>query len=200
MDTKTVLLCGVGGQGTILAADILAKVAAAAGLKVKLSEVHGMAQRGGSVTTVVRFGEEVHSPVTDPGCVDALVSFEILEALRNAHFLKAEGTIFVNDELNEPMSVRIGAQKIENDPVTALKGRNARFIPATETAISVGSPRSANVVLLGALSKVLPFDEDLWLDVIKARVPEKTLEGNIAAFKAGRDSSDSHGSRKEVRL
>lgn len=189
MDTKTVLLCGVGGQGTILAADILAKVAAAAGLKVKLSEVHGMAQRGGSVTTIVRFGEEVHSPVTDPGCVDALVSFEILEALRNAHFLNSEGIIFVNDELNEPMSVRIGAQKIENDPVAELKKRKAHFIPATETAISVGSPRSANVVLLGALSRVLPFDENLWLDVIEARVPEKTLEGNIAAFKAGRGFS-----------
>ena len=189
MDTKTVLLCGVGGQGTILAADILAKVAAAAGLKVKLSEVHGMAQRGGSVTTIVRFGDEVHSPVTDPGCVDALVSFEILEALRNVHFLTPDGTIFVNDELNEPMSVRIGAQKIENDPVIALKERNAYFIPATETAIAVGSPRSANVVLLGALSKVLPFDGNLWLDVIKARVPAKTLEGNIAAFKAGRGLS-----------
>lgn len=189
MSVQTVLLCGVGGQGTILAADILAKVAAAHGFDVKLSEVHGMAQRGGSVTTIVRFGDEVHAPVTDPGCADALVSFEMLEALRSAHYLKSTGTIFVNDETINPLSVKIGAAKVEGDTRELLSEYNTRFVPARKLACQLGSPRSTNIVLLGALSNVLPFSFDEWIDVIRGRVPAKTMSANLAAFEAGRASA-----------
>lgn len=184
--TKTVLLVGVGGQGTILAADILAKVAAQSGLKVTLSEIHGMAQRGGSVSTIVKFGEGEFSPVTDPGHVDALVSFELLEGLRAAHFLSKGGSFVVNDELIEPMLVRIGAQELSQDPTELLLDYGAQLIPAQQIAEEIGSPRSANIVLLGALSTSLPFEEELWLEVIKNRVPPKTIVGNILAFSRGR--------------
>lgn len=189
MTVQTVLLCGVGGQGTILAADILAKVAALHGLDVKLSEVHGMAQRGGSVTTIVRFGDKVFAPVTDPGCADALVSFEMLEALRSAHYLKSSGTIFVNDETINPLSVKIGAAKVAGDTRALLSEYTTRFVPARKLARDLGSPRSTNLVLLGALSTVLPFSEEEWIGVIKGRVPAKTVSANLAAFEAGRASA-----------
>ena len=116
MDTKTVLLVGVGGQGTILAGDILAKTAAAEGLDVKISEIHGMSQRGGSVSTVVRFGDKVSSMVVDPGTADVIVSFELVEALRAQQFLKQGGTMFVNDEEIVPVTVAIGNATMPEDP------------------------------------------------------------------------------------
>lgn len=189
MSVQTVLLCGVGGQGTILAADILAKVAAAHKFDVKLSEVHGMAQRGGSVTTIVRFGDKVHAPVTDTGCADALVSFEMLEGLRSAHYLKSSGTIFVNDETINPLSVKIGAVKVEGDTRALLSEYSTRFVPARTLACDLGSPRSTNIVLLGALSTVLPFSVEEWTDVIRERVPAATVNANLAAFEAGRTSA-----------
>lgn len=183
--TKTVMLCGVGGQGTILAADILAKTAALSGMDVRLSEIHGMAQRGGSVTTIVRFGTKVYSPVTDFGEVDALVSFEMLEALRYANYLKKDGRLFVNDELIEPLSVAVGTAKLEFDPLMKLEELGAELVGATRLALSVNSPKSANIVLMGALSQALPFDENVWRDVITHRVPPKTLEANLQAFELG---------------
>lgn len=185
--STTVLMVGVGGQGTILAADILAKVAHKSGLKVKLSEVHGMAQRGGSVSTIVKFGEEVFSPVTDPGAVDALVAFEILEAQRAAHYVKCGGSLYINDELIRPTLVAVGMQEIEGDPREDLKGLNPHFIPAQEIANELGSPRSSNIVLLGALSNALDFPLEVWIEVIENRVPPKTREANVLAFKKGRE-------------
>lgn len=181
-------MVGVGGQGTILAADILAKVAHLSGNKVKLSEVHGMAQRGGSVSTIVKFGEEVHSPVTDPGEVDALVAFEILEAQRSAHFVKMGGEIYVNDELIKPTLVSVGMQEITGDPRAELEALNSHFVPAQKIAEELNSPRSANIVLLGALSNSLPFEIDNWECVIENRVPEKTREVNLQAFRRGREA------------
>lgn len=189
MDTTTVLLCGVGGQGTILAADILAKTAAQSGYDVKLSEIHGMAQRGGSVTTIVRFGSKVYAPVTDPGCVDALVSFELLEAIRYRHFLKANGALFVNDELIEPLSVATGKRELTINPREELIDAGAHLIEATKIALSVSSPRSANIVLMGALSVALPFDKTTWEEVIAHRVPPKTIEANLEAFNLGAQSA-----------
>lgn len=185
MKTQTVLLCGVGGQGTILAADILAKTAAQSGYDVRLSEIHGMAQRGGSVTTIVRFGEKVYAPVADVGAVDALVSFELLEALRYAHYLADDGTLFVNDELIEPLSVATGVNTLERDPREALLEMDARIVPAKQISLEVNSPRSANIVLMGALSQALPFAQEVWEDVIFNRVPPKTREANIEAFRRG---------------
>lgn len=186
--TTTVMLCGVGGQGTILAADILAKTAAQSGLDVKLSEIHGMAQRGGSVTTIVRFGEKVFAPVTDPGEVDALVSFEMLEALRYAHFVKRGGRFFVNNEVIEPLSVAVGTLKLELDPLQKLNELGAELVDASRIAQNVGSPKSANIVLMGALSQALPFEEDVWREVITKRVPPKTLAANLEAFDLGAQS------------
>lgn len=194
METTTVLLVGVGGQGTILAGDLLAKTAAAAGVDVKISEIHGMSQRGGSVSTVVRFGDEVHSMVADPGSVDVIVAFEAVEALRAQHYLAPQGTLFVNDELITPVSVNIGAAQMPQDAVQRLHDLGAVLIPAGRIARDAGSPRSTNVVLMGALSTALPFAEDTWREVVSKRVPPKTIEANLAAFAAGRESIACSGS------
>jgi len=186
VNVTTVMLVGVGGQGTILAADVLAKVAASAGLDVKLSEVHGMSQRGGSVDTVVRFGEKVYSPTTDAGGADHLVAFELLEAARWLHFLKPGGRLVVNNRVIAPLPVLIGEHAAPAGVEAALAFEGAVLIDADEIACEAGSPRSANVVLLGAMSVGLPFPAEAWRDVIAARVPPKTVEGNLAAFELGR--------------
>jgi len=184
----TVMLCGVGGQGTILAADLLAKVAAASGLDVKLSEVHGMSQRGGSVDTVVKFGERVFSPVTDPGMVDHLVAFEIIEAMRRVHFVKPEGRLLVNPSSIRPLPVLTGEMPPPHGLQAILEDEGAIFIDADELACEAGSPKSANVVLMGALSVGLDFGEDLWIEIIAKRVPPKTVEDNLRAFQLGREA------------
>jgi indolepyruvate ferredoxin oxidoreductase, beta subunit len=189
MKTTTVLLCGVGGQGTILAADLLAKTAAASGFDVKVSEIHGMSQRGGSVTTIVRFGEEVHTMVADPGYADRIVAFESTEALRNLQFLAPEGTLLVNDEAIPSLPVQIGMASMPNAPQKALVAAGATMILATRIAQDVQNPKGANVALVGALSASLPFEEDTWLSVIATRVPPKTVAANIDAFRAGREAA-----------
>ncbi|HEY5540376.1 MAG TPA: indolepyruvate oxidoreductase subunit beta [Coriobacteriia bacterium] len=190
MSATTVMLCGVGGQGTILAADMLAKVAAAASLEVKLSEVHGMSQRGGSVDTVVKFGDEVFSPVTDPGMVDHLVAFELIEAMRAVHFVRPGGRLLVNPTPIQPLPVLTGDMRVPRGLRAILDGEGAIFIDADELACEAGSPKSANVVLMGALSTGLPFDESLWRDVIAGRVPPKTVEANLRAFLLGRQACE----------
>jgi len=184
----TVMLCGVGGQGTILAADLLAKVAAASGLDVKLSEVHGMSQRGGSVDTIVRFGDHVFSPVTDPGMVDHLVAFEIIEAMRLVHYVKPEGRLLVNPSSIRPLPVLTGEMRPPHGLQAILGDEGAIFIDADELACEAGSPKSANVVLMGALSTGLPFDVELWREVISKRVPPKTVGDNLRAFELGREA------------
>ena len=188
--TTTVLLVGVGGQGTILAGDLLAKTAAASGYDVKISEIHGMSQRGGSVSTVVRFGERVSSMICDEGCADVIVSFEAIEALRAQHYLKKDGgRLFVNDETISPVSVAIGNATIPQDVPQRLDALGATRISAGQIARSANSPKSTNVVLMGALSTVLPFEDAVWRDTISKRVPPKTVEANLAAFSAGRDAA-----------
>ncbi len=186
MAVTTVMLAGVGGQGTILAADVLAKVAAATGLDVKLSEVHGMAQRGGSVDTIVRFGDKVHSPITDPGCADHLVAFELIEAARRLHWVKPGGRLLVNTRTIDPMPVLIGAAPSPDGLEARLATEGAIFLDAEELACEAGSPKSANVVLLGALSTGLEFAEELWQETLGARVPPKTVDVNLRAFELGR--------------
>jgi indolepyruvate ferredoxin oxidoreductase beta subunit len=185
-DVTSVLLVGVGGQGTILASDVLAKVAAASGLDVKLAEVHGMSQRGGSVDTAVRFGKHVHSPVIDAGVADHLIAFEIIEAARWIHFLSPEGRLVVNARMIPPLPVLTGDFAEPTGLEAALRCEGAVFIDAEELACEASSPRSANVVLLGAMSVGLPFEADAWREVIRSRVPAKTIEGNLAAFDLGR--------------
>lgn len=188
MAFTTVMLCGVGGQGTILAADLLAKVAVASGLDVKLSEVHGMAQRGGSVDTVVKFGDEVHSPVTDPGMVDHLVAFEMIEALRRVHWVKPSGRLLVNPRTIQPLPVLTGDLPVTHGIQAALEGEGAIFVDADVLACKAECPKSANVVLMGALSTGLPFASETWGAIIEKRVPPKTVEANLRAFELGRQA------------
>jgi indolepyruvate ferredoxin oxidoreductase beta subunit len=188
MGVTTVVLAGVGGQGTILAGDVLAKVSMAEGHDVKLSEVHGMAQRGGSVDTVVRFGDKVFSPVVDAGVADHLIAFEIIEAARCILFLRPGGTLVVNRRMVAPLPVLIGDLPAPDDLEAALAAEGAVFLDAEALACEAGSPRSANVVLLGAASYGLPFAEATWAAVIEKRVPPKTVDANLRAFALGRDA------------
>ena len=188
--TQTVLLVGVGGQGTILAGNILAMTASEAGLDVKVSEIHGMSQRGGSVSTIIRMGEHVDSMICDPGCADVLVAFEAIEALRNQQFLKKGGKLFVNNETIVPVPVNIGNATMPVDIPGKLDAIGAVKIDAGEIARAAGSPRSTNVVLVGALSTALPFAVEEWEDAIRHRVPPKTIEANLEAFARGRAAAE----------
>jgi len=184
-NAKTVLLCGVGGQGTILAADLLARAALAAGLQVKVSEIHGMAQRGGAVTTVVRYGDEVNTMVADLGNTDCIVSFETTEALRNISFLKDGGYLLVSDETIKPLPVACGNASMPAHAKRDLDGFGATLIPAHDLAVQAGNAKCENVVLLGALESRLGFGSDVWKSVIEKRVPAKTIEANLKAFELG---------------
>ena len=187
MSTLTVLLCGVGGQGTILAADLLAHAALGAGLDVKVSEIHGMAQRGGAVTTVVRFGDNVQSMVCDPGMADVVVSFETTEALRNQDQRASSGTMIVNDEAIKPLPVLTGKAQMPAQARRDLADAGALLVPAEQLAREAGNAKASNVVLLGALSARLDFPVEVWEATIAKRVPPKTIEANCAAFRLGRD-------------
>ena len=184
-EATTVLLCGVGGQGTVLAADVLARVALLGGKSVKVSEIHGMAQRGGSVTTVVRFGDEVRSMVCDPGCADVVVSFETTEALRNLVYLKEGGRMVVANDAIKPLPVATGKASMPAHATERLVAAGAVIVPAVKLASDAGTAKASNVVLLGALSDALGFSADTWEEVIARRVPPKTVEANLVAFRKG---------------
>ncbi len=184
--TTTVLLCGVGGQGTVLAADLLARAALESNYEVKVSEIHGMSQRGGSVTTVVRFGpDKVNSMMADIGEADCVVSFETVEALRNLPYVKEGGYLLVADESIQSLPVLIGQASMPEHIEETLREHDATIIPAGEIASEAGSPKSVNVVLLGALATRLDFSTDSWEKVIAERVPAQTVDANLEAFRAG---------------
>ena len=191
----TVLLAGVGGQGTILAADLLAKTAISNGLQVKLSEIHGMAQRGGSVTTVVRLGEQVHSMVCDRGSADYLLCFEATEALRNLPFLAQSGKLLVNDVSIKPLPVLAGKASMPKRVHERLGAYNAQLVDANKHAREAGSLKCANVVLLGALAANMPFSMESWEEQIRLKVPPKTIDMNIDAFHRGVQSVASEANR-----
>lgn len=184
--TKNIMIVGVGGQGTLLTSRILGKLATRAGYDVKLSEVHGMAQRGGSVVTFVRYGDNVSEPIVEEGQADVLIAFERLEALRYIHFLKKDGSVIVNDWRIDPITVVTGvAQYPENIIDTLKEKRNTIVVEATEEAKKLGAPRTFNVIVLGAAAKYMGFDKEDWLDVIETTVPPKTIEINKKAFEIG---------------
>ena len=186
MKSMNIMVVGVGGQGTLLTSRIIGKTALAAGLDVKLSEVHGMAQRGGSVVTFVRFGEKVFEPVVEEGCVDVLISFERLEAQRYAHFLKKGGVMIVNDTRIDPMTVVIGAKTYPEGIIETLSAEHKVYtIDGGSIAKSLGNSKVLNSVVLGLAAKHIGFGEAEWLEVLAATVPQKTVEINTAAFKAG---------------
>lgn len=181
-----IMVVGVGGQGTLLTSRIIGKCALSAGYDVKLSEVHGMAQRGGSVVTFVRFGKVVYEPVVEEGSVDVLISFERLEALRYAHFLKPDGKIIVNDCRIDPMTVVIGAKTYPEGIIEELSKNHTVFsIDGGKIALELGNSKVLNSVVLGLAAKHIGFSEDEWLEVLRATVPQKTVDINVAAFKAG---------------
>jgi len=192
MNTVNFLLTGVGGQGTILASDVLAQVGLWAGYEAKKAEVHGMAQRGGSVTSHVRWAEKIYSPLTAKGEVDILVAFEKLEALRTIEFLRPGGTVLVNDHEIIPITVTSGGVEYPDDErigaVLAQVTHDVRWVDGITIAGELGNVRVANVVLLGALSALLDVPESIWLEVIEARVPARTVELNRRAFRRGREA------------
>jgi indolepyruvate ferredoxin oxidoreductase beta subunit len=182
-----VSLVGVGGQGILLTSDILALAAMHAGLDVKKSEIHGMSQRGGSVISQVRFGTHVHSPIVPDGESDILVSFERTEALRWVHLAKPGATILVNDMERIPVTVSSGLQPPARDLAQRLAAYPGLIlVDANPLAVQAGNLRAANVVVMGALSTLVPFDEEHWQAAIRERVPQDLLEVNLRAFAAGR--------------
>ncbi|MCX8031973.1 MAG: indolepyruvate oxidoreductase subunit beta [Thermoleophilia bacterium] len=191
--TVSVLLTGVGGQGVVLASYVLSHVAMEEGYEVKQSEVHGMSQRGGSVTSHFRFGDKVWSPLCTPGAVDLLLGFEALEALRYLHWLKPGGKLVYNTLRINPSPVSAGLATYPEDIDLQIKAacQTAEPVDAYALAVKAGTGKAANVALLGAVSRWLPFARETWEAVIAKAVPPKTVEVNLKAFRLGAESDSS---------
>lgn len=186
MAVKNIMIVGVGGQGTLLTSRILGGLAIAGGYDVKLSEVHGMAQRGGSVVTFVRYGETVAEPIVEEGQADVIIAFERLEALRYAHFLKPGGALVVNDWRIDPMPVVIGAAQYPEKILEHLEKEYSVYrVNATEESKKLGNPKVFNMIVLGVAAQHMDFSREEWYGVIEKTVPAKTVEINKKAFDTG---------------
>lgn len=184
--TKNIMIVGVGGQGTLLTSRILGGLTVEAGYDVKLSEVHGMAQRGGSVVTFVRYGEKVAEPIVEEGQADVLIAFEMLEALRYAHYLKKDGVIIINEQQIDPITVVTGMAKYPENIIENLEKEYKVYrVNAMDEAIKLGNSKVFNVIVLGVAAKHMDFSKEAWLKVIEKTVPPKTLEMNKKAFLLG---------------
>lgn len=185
--TKSLLLVGVGGQGTILVSKILSEGLLEEGYDVKMAEIHGMSQRGGSVTTQIRFGDKVYSPTVNKGDADVLVSFEKIEALRYIPMLKKNGTLIINEEEIWPLTVLAGLEEYPEGVMEEIKEKldNIVSVDARKIAEEIGEPRSANIVMLGLMVKALGIDKIDWVSKIKEFLPERFHEANIEAFQKG---------------
>lgn len=184
----SIMIVGVGGQGTLLASRILGNVAIKCGYDVKVSEVHGMSQRGGSVVTYVRYGNEpVYSPVIGEGEADIIMAFEELEAYRNLKYLKNDGRLLVNSQNIDPMPVIMGKEKYPEGIIEKIEAMkvNISCVDALSLAEKAGSVKAVNVVLIGLLAKNTDIAKEVWEEVIKETVPEKFLEINLSAFSLG---------------
>ncbi len=190
MSVKSIVIGGVGGQGIILASEIISNALFESGWDVKKNEIHGMSQRGGSVISFIRYGEKVFSPVVGAGNGDILLAFEKLEALRNLPFLKKDGLAIVADTKIDPVPVMLGATKYPEDIESSLRKHTSALylldtVPVTK---QIGNIKIVNVLMIGALSRLMKdVDESVWLDSIKALVKPSFLELNLKAFEAGRD-------------
>jgi indolepyruvate ferredoxin oxidoreductase, beta subunit len=186
---KSVIFCGVGGQGVILASKVLMDVAMNAGFDVRESEVHGMAQRGGSVECAVRFGSKVYSPLVAKGDADFVVSFELLESLRKLEYLKNEGMLIVNKLQIDPTPVINGDMTYPADIEQWISSqlKSARFIDTAEPLKVIGNARALNILMLGVLSHYLDFTVEQWHNAIRAQVKDRFVDVNILAFNTGRD-------------
>lgn len=185
--TKNIMIVGVGGQGSLLASKLLGHLLLTEGYDVKVSEVHGMSQRGGSVVTYVRFGEKVYSPIIDKGEADFIVSFEKLEAARYLEYLKKDGRIVVNTQQIDPMPVIIGAAAYPENLVEKMQelGVQVDAMDCLSLAQQAGSAKAVNIVLMGRLAKYFDFSREKWENAIRDCVPEKFVEMNLKAFALG---------------
>ena len=184
---NSILFAGVGGQGILRASDIICEAIMEAGLDVKKSEVHGMAQRGGCVTSHVRYGKKVYSPLAETGSIQTLVSFEKMEALRYLKLIRSDAAIILNTEEIYPPAVNMGDSQYPDDVIAFLKGHYSKVIHfnAGDLAQKAGNIKTANVVLLGAISNLMNIDQSIWQNVIKKSFPEKLVKMNLAAFQMG---------------
>ncbi|MGB9839499.1 indolepyruvate oxidoreductase subunit beta [Thermovenabulum sp.] len=187
MTVKNIFISGVGGQGTILSGKVITRALIEHGFDVKMSEIHGMAQRGGSVVTQIRYGEKVYSPVIEKGKADVLLAFEKLEALRYIDFLSNDGTLILNDLEIPPSTVLAGKEEYPENITEFVKNniKNAIIIDAVSKAKELGDVRVQNIILTGALAKVMSFNKEKFVKVIKEVVPEKYVEINVKAFELG---------------
>lgn len=184
--TKNIMIVGVGGQGTLLASRILGNTVINEGYDVKVSEVHGMSQRGGSVVTYVKYGEKVYSPIIDEGEADIILAFELLEALRALPYLKKGGKIIVNNQAIDPMPVITGAAQYPADIAKKLSAKvDTLSIDALALAKEAGNIKAVNVVLIGVMAKSTDIPYENWVETIKTTVPERFLEVNLKAFDLG---------------
>ena len=190
MKTQNIMIVGVGGQGSLLASKLLGRMLLQKGYDIKVSEVHGMSQRGGSVVTYVRFGDKVYSPVIDKGEADFIVSFELLEAARWTEYLKPGGKIVANTQQISPMPVIIGAAEYPQGLAEKMQsaGLDVDAFDALALAEQAGSSKAVNIVLMGYLSRYFDFAEEEWLEAIEKSVPAKFLELNKTAFRLGRNA------------
>lgn len=190
MNNLNIMIVGVGGQGTLLTSRLLGNVALRSGYDVKVSEVHGMAQRGGSVVTYVKMGDKVYSPIVDKGEADIVLAFENLEALRWIDYLKKGGTLALNDQEINPMPVITGKTKYPEDIIGRLKegGIHLQSIPALQIAKECGNIKAVNVVMVGLLAKTMDIPKDIWIKAMEEVIPSKLLDVNIKAFEAGYNS------------
>ena len=190
METKNIMIVGVGGQGTLLASKLLGRLLLGKGYDVKVIEVHGMSQRGGSVVTYVRYGDKVYSPIIDKGEADFIISFELLEAARWTEYLKPGGKIITNTQQVNPMPVIIGAAEYPTELVAKMKalGLDVDAIDALALAEEAGSSKAVNLVLMGRLAKWFDFTQEEWMAAIEQSVPAKFLEMNKEAFALGQNA------------
>ncbi len=184
--TKNIMIVGVGGQGTLLASRILGNTVITEGYDVKVSEVHGMSQRGGSVVTYVKYGEKVYSPIIDKGEADIILAFEMLEAYRAMPYLKKGGKMIVNTQEIAPMPVITGTVKYPENIAEKLKANiDVTCVDALSLAIKAGNSKAVNVVLIGLMAKNTDISYDTWVQTVRATVPEKFLDVNLKAFDLG---------------
>lgn len=190
-DVKSILLAGVGGQGILRASDIICMALMEAGFDTKKSEVHGMAQRGGCVTSHVRYGARVYSPLARKGGVDILLSFEKVETLRYLDFLRPDGIIIMNQEEIYPPAVNLGMMEYPVDMIDNLSNNFKNFIElnANELALKAGNLRAANTVMLGVVSKYIQIEDSIWESVLRKSFPAKLVDLNIKAFRLGKEAS-----------
>ncbi len=184
--TKNIMIVGVGGQGTLLASRILGNTVINEGYDVKVSEVHGMSQRGGSVVTYVKYGEKVYSPIIDEGEADIILAFEMLEAYRALPYLKKGGVMIANDQQIDPMPVITGAAKYPESIAEKISAKaNLITVDALKAATEAGNMKAVNVVLIGVMAKSTDIPYEKWINTIKTTVPEKFLDVNLKAFDIG---------------